>query len=97
MSDDDNLLSVSSMKKTQGLEVDQTTFTMGWLSTVPAQVMRGRGSVLVLCSLILPSSEPTSRKGSSYGQKARLVQLEAVSGNKTILLVSGGHVRERSL
>ena len=69
------------MKKTQGLEADQTTFTMGWLSTVPAQVMRGRWSVVVLCSRILPSSEPTSMKGSSYGQKARLEQLEAVSEN----------------
>ena len=79
-----DLLSVSSMKKTQGLDADQITFTMGWLSTVPAQVMRGLLSVVVLCSLMLPSSDPTSRNGSSYGQKARLAQLEAVSVNKTI-------------
>ena len=79
------------MKKTQGLEADQTTLVMGWLSTVPAQVMRGLLSVVVLCSLMLPSSDPTSRNGSSYGQKARLAQLEAVSVNKT--LFSRGQVR----
>ena len=37
------LFAVSRMKKTQGLDVDQTTFTIGSLSTVPAQVIRGLG------------------------------------------------------
>ena len=37
------LFAVSSMKKTQGLDVDQTTFTIGSLSTVPAHVIRGLG------------------------------------------------------
>ena len=35
------LFAVSRMKKTQGLDVDQTTFTIGSLSTVPAQVIKG--------------------------------------------------------
>ena len=52
------------MKKTHGLDVDQTTLTMGSLSTVPDQVIRGL-SLLVLCSLMLPSSDPSSMNGSS--------------------------------
>ena len=79
------------MKKTQGLEADQTTLVMGWLSTVPAQVMRGLWSVVVLWSRILPSSDPTNMKGSSYGQKARLLQLEAVSVNQYEGQVRSGH------
>ena len=41
------------MKKTQGLEEDQMTFSMGSLSTVPAQVIKGL-SLLVLWSLNSP-------------------------------------------
>ena len=44
------LLAVSRIKKTHGLDVDQITLTMGSLSTVPDQVIRGL-SVFVLCNL----------------------------------------------
>ena len=41
-----NLFAVSRIKNTHGLDVDHTTLTMGSLSTVPAQVIRGlRGEV----------------------------------------------------
>ena len=73
------------MKKTHGLDVDQTTLTMGSLSTVPDQVISGL-SLLVLCSLMLPSSDPSNMNGSSYGQKARLDTLEEVSVAKQIEL-----------
>ena len=57
------------MKKTQGLDGDQMTRTIGWLSTVPAHVISGF-SLRVLCSRMEPSSEPAMRKDSSNGQKA---------------------------
>ena len=75
------LLAVSRMKKTQGREGDQTTRSIGSLSTVPAHVISGR-SFPVLCSRIDPSSDPISMNISSNGQNAidRQVDIVSISG-----------------